>query len=164
MTREEIAAKKAKSQARAVRRAERVAENAALAGERVLTPKKRKKSPSLSKLKKILWTETSLVVRSWSPICLVPGCRNETEVAAHIVPSHEGAATRYFLPNLYPACSPHNNAERMRRGQWVKIHEEMFGAEFVTALYELARTTFQLKKDWVLEQTERMRRLRNDRA
>lgn len=121
---------------------------------------KKRKSPSLSKLKKILWDEISLLVRSWSDTCIVPECFSPTQCAAHIVPSHEGAATQFFLPNLYPCCNPHNDAERHRRATWVKKHEEMFGVDFVDALYQLAKTTFPLKKWWVLEQAERIKKLR----
>jgi hypothetical protein len=119
---------------------------------------KKKKSPSMSKLKKELWDATSALVRSWSAICIV--CRRPTQCAAHIVPSNEGAATRYFLPNLYPCCINCNGLEKWNRGSWVKKHEAMFGVEFVDALYDFSKTTFQLKKWWVLEQTERMRKLR----
>lgn len=128
------------------------------------TSAKRKKSPSLSKLKKELWKEISLLVRSWSPVCIVPGCWEPTYCAAHIVPSHEGAATRFFLPNLYPCCGPHNDAERHRRASWVKKHEEMFGVDFVTALYDFAKTTFPLKKWWVREQIARVKKLREGGA
>ncbi len=121
---------------------------------------RRKNSPSLSKLKKLLWTEISLLVRSWSPVCFIPGCGEETQCAAHIVPANDGAATRFFLPNLYPCCFPHNEAERRQRGSWVYKHRQIFGDDFVDALYALSETTFQLKKHWVLEQTERMKKLR----
>jgi hypothetical protein len=119
---------------------------------------KKKKSPSLSKLKKILWDAMSLLVRSWSAVCLA--CGAPTQCAAHIVPSNDGAATRYFLPNLYPACFSCNESERRFRGSWVYRHRDMFGADFVDALYAFSETTFQLKKHWVLEQTERVNRLR----
>ena len=120
---------------------------------------KRKKSPTLSKLKKELWREISLLVRSWSNFCWA--CfTGPVEVAAHIVPSNDGAATRYFLPNLYPCCMACNTAERFQRGTWVYRHREIFGADMVDALYEMSRQTFQLKKHWVLEQTERMKKLR----
>lgn len=155
-----FAAIRAKTLARKERRAERVRENAEFSGEDVVVKRKLKKSPSLSRLKKLLWEQVSLLVRSWSPTCVVPGCFTPTYCAAHIVPSHEGAATRYFLPNLYPCCGPHNDAERHRRASWVKKHEDMFGAEFVNALYEFAKTTHPLKKWWVIEQTERIKRLR----
>lgn len=189
MTRSEIAAKTAASAARKARRAQKAVENAALKGEPVIAPgplagsgtalegprtrgtrldgrkatprpAKRRESPSLSKLKKILWDEMSLLVRSWSDTCIVPECFSPTQCAAHIVPSHEGAATRFFLPNLYPCCNPHNDAERHRRATWVKKHEEMFGVDFVDALYQLAKTVFPLKKWWVLEQTVRIKNLR----
>ena len=120
---------------------------------------KRKKSPTLSKLKKELWREISLLVRSWSNFCWA--CfTGPVEVAAHIVPSNDGAATRYFLPNLYPCCMACNTAERFQRGTWVYRHREIFGADMVDALYEMSRQTFQLKKHWVLEQTERIKKLR----
>lgn len=149
----EAVAAKAKSKLRKSKREAKAA---------VLWPKKvkRKKSPSLSKLKKLLWTEISLVVRSWSPTCVVPGCQNPTQDACHIVPSNDGAATRFFLPNLYPGCKPHNAAESYRRGSWVYKHKEMFGDDFVDCLYMMSREMFDLDKSWVLEQTERMRKLR----
>ena len=100
------------------------------------------------------------MVRSWSPVCIAPGCRNETECAAHIVPANDGAATRFFLPNLYPCCLAHNYDEVNHRGSWVYKHREMFGADFVDALYAFSETTFQLKKHWVLEQTDRIKKLR----
>lgn len=120
---------------------------------------RKKKSPTLPKLKKILWREISALVRSWSEVCLA--CKSRpTEVAAHIVPSHEGAATRFFLPNLYPCCSICNGLEKWNRGSWVKVHESMFGTDYVDALYAYSETIFDLDKAWVIEQTERMRRLR----
>lgn len=147
----------AKIEAAKVRKAKRAAKGAELW---LRKSAKKKKSPSLSKLKKALWTEISLLVRSWSPKCLA--CGSPTQVAAHIVPSNEGAMTRYFLPNLYPACVLCNGLEKWNRGSWVKKHEDMFGADYVNALYLMAQDTFQIKKWWVLEQTERMRKLRLD--
>lgn len=130
-------------------------------------PNKRKNSPTLSKFKKFLWNEISLLVRSWSPVCLA--CKvNPTEVAAHIVPSNEGAITRYFLPNLYPCCFTCNGLEKWNRATWVFFHRELFGEDYVDALYAMVDEQdkmpidkrFQLKKWWVLEQTERIKRLR----
>lgn len=151
----------------AIAKASKSAERKAARAEKAKTlwkdkPKKvkRKKSPSLSKLKKLLWEQISLLVRSWSPICIVPGCQNPTQDACHIVPANDGAATRFFLPNLYPGCKPHNTAEKHQRGSWVYKHREMFGDDFVDALYAYSETTFPLKKWWVLEQTERMKKLR----
>lgn len=154
----DIRALREKAAARKARRDEKVRENAALAGERVLRPRKRKKSPSLSKLKKTLWGEISLLVRSWSPSCLA--CGGPTQAACHIVPANDGAATRFFLPNLYPGCFSCNEAERRQRGSWVYKHRALFGDEYVDALYALSETTFQLKKHWVLEQIERIKKLR----
>lgn len=117
------------------------------------------KAKSMSKLKKLLWAEVSQLVRSWSEKCRA--CEvNPTSSAAHIVPSNSGAATRFFLPNLYPVCGPCNFAEYHQRGPWVYKHREMFGAEYVDALYAMSRETFQIKRDWVLAQTERMKALR----
>lgn len=163
----------------AARRAVRAKDNAALAalggagmakegserpgiGPRTKTGRKqprKAKSPTLSKLKKALWLEMSLFVRSWSPVCLACGSR-PSQCAAHIVPSHEGAATRFFLPNLYPACRICNGLENWNRGSWVYKHKEMFGADFVDALYSMSDSAFQIKKHWVIEQTDRIRRLR----
>lgn len=144
---------------RKARREQRAVDNAALAGEAVIAKKpKHKKSPTLSKLKKLLWDEISLLVRSWSESCLA--CGGPTQAACHIVPASDGAATRFFLPNLYPGCHKCNDAERHRRGQWVKRHESIFGVEFVDALYDFSKTIFDMDKAWVREQTERIRALR----
>lgn len=123
--------------------------------------RKRKKSPTLSKLKKLLWEQISLYVRALYPNCR--HCQAPTQCAAHIVPSNDGAATRFFLPNIYGACFGCNEAERRRRGQWVYIHKEMFGDDFVDALYAMSKHVFQVKKYWVLEQIERIKQLRGKR-
>ena len=144
----------------AERKGKRAMKAAVLWGKGTIKPAKakRKKSPSLSKLKKALWNEISLYIRGLYPNCR--HCQAPTQCVAHIVPSNDGAATRYFLPNLYAACFGCNCAERNYRGRWVYIHKDMFGSDFVDALYEMARTTFPLKKWWVLEQTERIKKLR----
>lgn len=122
---------------------------------------RKKKSPTLSKLKKILWSELREVVYSQSPICVICGS-DSPPVACHIVPSHEGAMTRFFLPNIYRGCGPCNYAENNRRGHWVKLHESKFGVDFVDALFAMSQETFQIKKHWVLEQIERMKKLRGN--
>lgn len=149
---------KAKRQAAAIRKAKRQAKAGQIWADK---PKKvkRKKSLSISKLKKLLWEQISIFVRSWSAICIVPGCGEPTQCAAHIVPSNDGAATRFFLLNLYPCCHRHNDAERHRRAVWVYKHREMFGGDVVDALYAYAATEFPIKRWWLLEQTERMVRL-----
>lgn len=153
--------KSATAAKRKEKRTARVIDNAELnpfAHVSVSGKRNKKKSLSLSKLKKLLWTEISLLVRSWSPICM--GCGvNPTECAAHIVPSNEGAMTRYFLPNLYPCCLICNGLEKWNRATWVYRHRELFGDMFVDSLYEMSNVTFQIKKWWIIEQTERMRRL-----
>lgn len=126
---------------------------------------KRPKSKSISKLKKELWTEISKIVRSWNrglclPCLYFDRVMTPAECAAHIVPANDSAATKFFLPNLYPCCIAHNMAEKNRRGQWVKKHEEIFGAEYVDALYSMSRETFQIKRFWLEEQIERMRKLK----
>ena len=124
---------------------------------------KRKRLPSISKLNAVLWNETSLLVRSWSPIC-VACMTNATYSANHIVPSNDGAMTRFFLPNLYPGCSPCNESERRKRGRWVKRHEELFGKDFVDALYAMSEVEFQIKRHWLNEQIDRVRKLRGVRV
>lgn len=120
---------------------------------------KKKKSPSLSKLKKKLWLAMREVVYAQSPVCVV--CKSDAPpVACHIVPSNEGAATRFFLPNVYRGCQNCNGLEKWNRGKWaILVHPEIFGQDLTDALWEFSKTTFQLKKDWVLEQTARMERL-----
>lgn len=153
-------ARKSKAKAKKEKRAEKAK---GLWGKRA----KKKKSPSLSKLKKLLWEELRAVVYAMSEFCLTCGS-SDSPVACHIVPSSEGAVTAFFLPNIYRGCNSCNKAEVSRRGQWVKRFEEVFGADYVNALYQMVKDEiekpinerFQLKKWWVLEQTGRMRRLR----
>ncbi len=149
----------AKREAAALRKAKREIKRLELRMPRMGKKPKRKKSPTLSKLKKLLWVHISLIVRSWSSVCLACGV-NPTNCAAHIVPSNDGAATRFFLPNLYPCCIACNKSEYHQRGSWVYKHREIFGADLVDCLYAMSETPFQLKKHWVLEQTERMKKLR----
>lgn len=152
---EDALAKKSAASARRSKRAEKRASLPHGQHKRAKQPK----LPSISKLKKIFWHEISLYVRSWSPVCAA--CKtNPTQCAAHIVPSKDGAATRFFLPNLYPACFKCNEDEHFHRGQWVKRHEQMFGVDFVDALYAMSRETFQIKRVWLVEQIERIRTLR----
>lgn len=148
----------ARAASRRQRRAQRIQENAELGGK-VAKRAKKKKSPTLSKLKKELWEELRFVVYAESDKCLACGS-GDAPVACHIVPSSDSAATKFFLPNIYRGCQSCNDSERRRRGQWVKRHEDIFGADYVNALYEMSKTTFQLKKNWVLSETERMRALR----
>ena len=129
---------------------------------------KKKKSPSLSKLKKILWDVLRQVVYAQSEVCLTCGSDAEPQ-ACHIVPASESALLKFFLPNIYRGCAACNKAEQSRRGQWVKRFEDAFGADYVNALYQMAadeflkplNERFQLKKYWVLEQTHRIDRLNN---
>lgn len=164
VSRADFAAIKAKSKVRKAKREDnaRFIESVSAAKGRIKRRMARaKKTATLSKLKKELWRETSLLVRSWSAICLA--CRvNPTQDACHIVPSNDGAITRYFLPNLYPGCKPCNTGESYKRGRWVYKHKDMFGDEFVDALYLMSRETFQLKKHWVIQEIERMKKLRNN--
>lgn len=156
-----------KRSSRRSRRAQRVLDNAALGGK-VAKRGKKKKSPSLSKLKKELWHVLREVVYAEAPnICMTCGATESAPVACHIVPASESALLRFFLPNLYRGCHSCNKAEQSRRGQWVKLFEERFGEDYVNALYWMAademlkpiNERFQIKKWWVLEQTARMRKL-----
>lgn len=154
-----IDCRKEKAAARRSRRAARIADNDALSGK-VVKRGKKKKSPSMSKLKKLLWEEMRFVVYAESPDrCKACGSGNPP-VACHIVPSHEGAATRFFLPNVYRGCNSCNKSEQVRRVSWVTRHEEIFGKDYVEALRDMSRTIFDMDKVWVREQTERMRGLR----
>lgn len=145
----------AKASKAAIRKSKREQKAATLWPKKV----KKKKSPSMSLLKKKLWEELRFVVYAESPVCRACGLDNDP-VACHIVPSSDSAATKFFLPNIYRGCGSCNDAERRRRAQWVKRHEEIFGVDYVNALYDFSKTEFQLKKHWVLEQIERMKKLR----
>lgn len=145
-------------------------EKGAMLGLRAKKPKK-KKSHSLSKLKKLLWEEQRQVVYSESPNECMSCGGNEPPMACHIVPSNDGAITRFFLPNIYRGCRDCNMAEQARRGRWRGKFEELFGRDYVEALYLMSEEDnakpmnekFQLKKYWVLEQTCRMRKIRLDK-
>ncbi len=129
---------------------------------------KRKKSPSMSRLKALLWDQEREVVYMESPDrCMTCGS-DSPPVACHICPAEEGAVIKFFLPAIYRGCRECNESERYHRGWWRGRFEERFGKDFVDALYLMAEEEnrkpisekFQNKKWWVIEQTERMNRLR----
>jgi hypothetical protein len=119
---------------------------------------KKKKSPTLSKLKKELWKEISLYVRKSGIQCIT--CGGIGSVACHIVPSSEAGITRYFLPNIYLGCLRCNYLEFNNRATWARIRFPIaFGQDYVDALYEYSQVPFDFDKHWVIEQIERMRML-----
>lgn len=130
----------------------------------------KKKSPTLSKLKKILWDEVRFVVYAESPDRCISCGSDAPPVACHICPSNEGAIIRFFLPAIYRGCRNCNGDEMRHRGRWRGKFEEIFGKDFVDALYLMSEEEsrkeiahkFQVKKWWVLEQIERMRKLRGN--
>lgn len=134
-------------------------------GSRVRPPvqkrAKRPKSKSMSNLKKELWVEVSAFVRErdrakYAGRCLA--CQtNPIQVACHIIPSHEGAATRYDETNLYAGCIPCNGAEKWNRASWVFKHKQMFGAEKIDQLYAKSRQIVQFKRADIIEMTEQFR-------
>ncbi len=136
-----------------------------------LKSKPRKKSPTLSRLKDLLWDQERQVVYMESPDrCMT--CGSEAPpVACHICPAEEGAIIKFFLPAIYRGCRECNESERYHRGRWRGRFEERFGKDFVDALYLMAEEEnrkpiadkFQLKKHWVIEQTERMKKLKGTR-
>lgn len=160
---------KAALAARALRkskREERKRDNAAL-GAKTVKRGKKKKSPSLSKLKKILWEVLRFVVYAESPDRCITCGSDAPPVACHIVPSGDGAVIRFFLPAIYRGCRSCNDDERRHRGRWRGKFEEIFGRDFVAAFYAMSEEEsqkppaekFQIKKHWVLEQTARMQRI-----
>lgn len=121
---------------------------------------KKNKAVSMSKLGGLLWEQMRYVVYAESRSqCRTCGSY-APPVACHIVPASCGAMTKFFLPNIYRGCRSCNDAERRRRGHWVKMHESIFGADFVDALYSMSQETFQIKRWWLKEQIERMIKLR----
>lgn len=111
---------------------------------------------SIPQLKKLLWNEISKYVRR-EPFCKI--CQQPTQCACHIVPSNDGAMTKFFLPNIYPGCFSCNNKERRFRFSWVFIHKQLFGEDYVNALYMMSRDIFQFKRPWIIEQIHRFKAL-----
>lgn len=154
---------KAKSQARAARREDNRRFQAEVAGKKV-KKSKRPKSKSMSKLKKELWAEVAAYVKERDrkvrgDVCRICGKR-PIECAYHIIPSHEGAATRYDEENIAGACNACNASEKWNRASYVFLHKKIFGAEMVDRLYEKSRQIVQFKRCDIIEMTERFRGMR----
>jgi 5-methylcytosine-specific restriction endonuclease McrA len=121
--------------------------------EKALTlwPKKikRARAISLSKLRKQVWAALSAWVRYRDNAiyghCVI--CRSRPiECAYHLIPSNQGAATRWDPDNIKGACSTCNFNENHNRAKYAFIHIRLFGIEEMTRLDALSRETRQYKR------------------
>lgn len=120
-----------------VRRAKRAAKRGQI-GKTLLTK---------TALKKKLWDLVSLYVRLrdkalYGDRCRVGrACRGRglIECAFHLVPSNDGAATRYDPANIVGACNRCNRGEQLNRFKYEGVLERVFGKAYMDDLRARAR-------------------------
>ncbi len=138
----------AKQAAAAVRKEKRTAKGIAigLRGKKA----KRKKLPSITKLRKQVWTALSLYIRERDKslhggLCLI--CRTRPiKLAYHLIPANEGAAMKFDPDDCVGACTLCNFYEQNNRARYALKHIELFGIEKMRALEEKSRTTVQYRR------------------
>lgn len=95
------------------------------------------KAMTKTAIKKKLWTLVSLYVRMRDNYlygkCRICGIR-PIQCAYHLIPSNDGAATRYDPEAIVGGCDPCNYGERMHRFKYRLKHIEIFGAELIARL------------------------------
>jgi len=140
-----------KASARRQRRAQRIADNAALAGESVIAPGKRprggkrRKKSLFVRLRDALDREAQAyaAARDAKLGCRIrkaSGCSGRSEVGYHIIPRGKWAV-RWDLDfngigNLVGACSPCNAGENWHRLDYAEHHKKIFGQDFYAALWQ----------------------------
>ena len=110
---------------------------------------KRPRKPSIKSLRKKLWdTLTRYVRRRDGPLCRI--CKLEPGYALfHLVPQNEGNAVRYDPLNVVWGCRSCNCAEVNHRARYARKFEEMFGKEYMDALWTKSRIIPQFRRpDW----------------
>ena len=125
-----------------------------------------KGSISKTVVKKALWDMVSLYVRLrdkalYGPMCRICG-RRPIQCAYHLVPSNDGADTRYDPANIVGACSSCNFAEYHHRYSFQFKHEKLFGLELMDALREKSKAVVQYSRtDLLLLKAEFKRKIEN---
>jgi 5-methylcytosine-specific restriction endonuclease McrA len=107
-----------------------------------------------SVIKARLWALVSeyarLRDREWFITCRI--CRRRPiQCAYHLIPSNDGAATRYDLDNIVGACNPCNNGERLHRFKYRLKHIDIFGKEWIEHLEAKASKAHQYSRADLLE-------------
>lgn len=103
-----------------------------------------------TQIKAALWDAVSLFVKmrdKWvhGDLCRICGQR-PIQCAYHLVPSNDGAATRYDPENIVGACNGCNNAERWHRFKYEIIHEDLFGKDRMDTLRLKAGQTMKYSR------------------
>ena len=113
---------------------------------------------SMSLVKKRLWNLISLYVRLrdsvlFGGLCLICHIR-PIQCAYHIVPSNDGAGTRWdWDNNIVGACHACNYGEMRHRFKYRLKHIQIFGAERMAALEIKASKTVKYSKADLLDLT-----------
>lgn len=154
----DLKSKLAKKQSRAVRRAEKVAENAALKGESVLKPKKRKprKIKRGSLKRQIVRLLGLLDAKKNGKLCRFHG-NHEGDTSCHIVPQNRGDAARFIPENVYWGCQGANYGEMRHRSLYRDHHIRIFGKDLVERLEAMAREFKKYTHGELLEMRERLK-------
>lgn len=139
----DFAALRSKAAARKAKRAEKAA---------TLWKKKpkRKKLPSMRRVKKAAWDALSQYVRARDAAknggrCLICST-NPIELAYHIWPASAGSAAKWNPLGIVGGCGPCNYGEVNNRAEYVFKHIEIFGFEAVEKLRLESKQFVQYKR------------------
>lgn len=111
---------------------------------------KRKKLPSIKKLRAMTWAALRAYVLRRDTLendglCMI--CHtNPIELLYHLLPASSGSAAKYDPANTVGACNTCNYLEFRNRAKYVFIHIGLFGLEYMTALDVKSRTVVQYRR------------------
>ena len=160
------------AEARAVKRAARIQDNAALGGKVARkAPKKRKKKSLFVRLRDALDKEAQAYARERDAalgcrIRKAEKCTGRSELGYHLIPRGKWPV-RWNLDfqgvgNIVGACAPCNQGENWHRMTYADHHREIFGAEFYAALWAKAHEQVKYTSTGMAAMLENIRGLRKD--
>ena len=122
---------------------------------------KRKKLPSMAKVKKACWDALSLYVRARDAevnqgLCMICSEKPIT-LGYHLIPAGSGSMAKWDPLNIVGGCRDCNCGEYNRRVKYAYIHINLFGLEFMNALEAKSRIMVQYKRHDFLEMTQRFK-------
>jgi len=127
---------------------------------------KRKKLPSMARMKKMAWEALSLFVRARDAVrfngkCAI--CRvNHIECAYHLIPASEGAGVKWDAENIVGACFRCNYMEHRFRMSYTLKHMSLFGADKIMAIHNRRNDIVQYKRHHYAEMIVKYTQMRLD--
>lgn len=110
--------------------------------------------PKKPNWKKRLWdTLTEYVHLRDGDMCRI--CkRNPGYALYHLVPQNEGNAVRYCEDNVVWGCRGCNCGESNHRARYARLHERIFGKDYMDRLWERSKPIAQFRDHHYKEMTE----------